>query len=286
MRSNFRTHVGQQKAIVDPRQTAVTDSSAPSASTIGQTVLTAFVPGRLPDAGAGVQCSSEPSSAVRTIVSFDAQPTRMAAISRKTPERVLDTAGMVPRRGSAGGRLVGEPFLPCVATGNRVRLDLRKWPMYRCHMASFPIAASSREVMRLLGLRLAGGRTKGSAPRAGTLADAVRGGLQLGAIDSLARSVSLPPARIIEALRIPPRTLARRRASKHLSAEESDRLSRMARTASTALAVFDDGARTGAWLITPNRALGGSTPLSLLDTDAGAALVDEVLARIQHGIAS
>lgn len=37
------------------------------------------------------------------------------------------------------------------------------------------------------------------------------------------------------------------------------------------------------WLRKPNRALGGRTPLSLLDTAPGAELVSDVLVRIEHG---
>lgn len=38
------------------------------------------------------------------------------------------------------------------------------------------------------------------------------------------------------------------------------------------------------WLTRPNRGFGGVTPLALLETDAGARDVENVLARIEHGI--
>ena len=41
-----------------------------------------------------------------------------------------------------------------------------------------------------------------------------------------------------------------------------------------------------AWLKADNAALGGITPLSLLDTDIGAHQVAEVLVRLDHGIFS
>jgi len=40
------------------------------------------------------------------------------------------------------------------------------------------------------------------------------------------------------------------------------------------------------WLGRANRALGGNTPLSLLDTEIGARQVEEVLARIDSGMYS
>lgn len=43
---------------------------------------------------------------------------------------------------------------------------------------------------------------------------------------------------------------------------------------------------TAAWLSAPNDALSGESPLSLLDTDAGVRLVEEVLTRIEFGVYS
>jgi len=40
------------------------------------------------------------------------------------------------------------------------------------------------------------------------------------------------------------------------------------------------------WLGLENRALGGATPLSLLDTDIGAQAVRDVLGRIEYGVYS
>lgn len=38
------------------------------------------------------------------------------------------------------------------------------------------------------------------------------------------------------------------------------------------------------WLKSPNAALGGATPLSLLDTDIGTESVMDTLGRIEHGV--
>jgi putative toxin-antitoxin system antitoxin component (TIGR02293 family) len=40
------------------------------------------------------------------------------------------------------------------------------------------------------------------------------------------------------------------------------------------------------WLRTPNTALRGETPISLLETDIGARMVERVLGRIEHGVIS
>ena len=40
------------------------------------------------------------------------------------------------------------------------------------------------------------------------------------------------------------------------------------------------------WLVIPNRALGGATPLSMLGTKTGAQAVEDVLGRIEYGVFS
>lgn len=83
------------------------------------------------------------------------------------------------------------------------------------------------------------------------------------------------------------RTLQRkRREAVALSADESDRLARLARLIVRAEQAFGDDDKAHGWLTRPNRALGGSRPLALLDSDAGALAVERVLGRIEHGIAS
>lgn len=83
------------------------------------------------------------------------------------------------------------------------------------------------------------------------------------------------------------RTLQRKRtAGTPLSPEESDRLARLARILVHAEETFGSPEKARGWLGGPNWALGGFKPLSLLDSDAGALAVDQILGRIQHGIPS
>ena len=89
------------------------------------------------------------------------------------------------------------------------------------------------------------------------------------------------------ALVLPRRTLAHRRARHEpLTAEESDRLVRVARLTALAEAVFGDEERAGRWLRKPKQSLDGQAPLDQLATEAGARLVEEALLRIDHGIAA
>lgn len=83
------------------------------------------------------------------------------------------------------------------------------------------------------------------------------------------------------------RTLQRKRAAHTaLSSDESDRLARLARIVVRAESALGSQQKARTWLVTPNRALDGSTPLNLLDSDAGTSAVEQILGRIEHGIFS
>jgi putative toxin-antitoxin system antitoxin component (TIGR02293 family) len=84
---------------------------------------------------------------------------------------------------------------------------------------------------------------------------------------------------------LPSSTLARRRRSKRLSPDESDRLYRVASAYRNALQLFE-GDRTAArrWLNEPAKALGGSSPIDYLDTEAGTEAVHDFILRLEHGV--
>ena len=89
------------------------------------------------------------------------------------------------------------------------------------------------------------------------------------------------------ALVLPRRTLAHRRArGEPLTAEESDRLVRVARLTALAETVFGEPERAWRWLRQAKRGLDGRAPLDQLATEAGARLVEESLVRIDHGLAA
>jgi putative toxin-antitoxin system antitoxin component (TIGR02293 family) len=112
----------------------------------------------------------------------------------------------------------------------------------------------------------------------------VRAGLPYAALSAVVSGFGLVPAEAGTILRIPDRTLARRKKEKRLSAEESDRLVRLARIAALAEEVLGSREKAARWLASENRALGGRTPLSDLDTDLGAEEVEAVLQHLAHGI--
>ncbi len=118
------------------------------------------------------------------------------------------------------------------------------------------------------------------------LRDAVRQGLPFSALEALTRQLEISPQQCSAVLGIPPRTVARRKEARQLNPQESDRLYRVARAASQAVAVLGSLDKARLWLKTPNRALGGDRPLDLLDTEIGARQVEDILLRLNYGIFS
>lgn len=117
--------------------------------------------------------------------------------------------------------------------------------------------------------------------------EAVKRGLPFKSLQALAVTLSLESEQEVAAVAgIAPRTFARRKASQTLSPEESDRLYRVARVMARAVDVLGNTEKAERWLKKPNQALGGDVPLQALDTDIGARLVEALLGRIEHGVAS
>lgn len=115
------------------------------------------------------------------------------------------------------------------------------------------------------------------------LARAVRDGLPFATLERLIAD-DIVDEREVEAHFIPRRTYYARRLKATLSREQSDLVVRLARTQATADEVFGDRTQAHLWLRERNGALGGQTPLALLDTEEGGRLVEAVLGRIAHGI--
>lgn len=118
------------------------------------------------------------------------------------------------------------------------------------------------------------------------LVRAIDRGLPARAVDEVLAAGLLEPAELYD-LVIPRRTLARRKeADQPLTPEESDRLTRVVRVLTRAEEAVGDVENARTWLRTENRALRGTRPLDLLESDAGARMVEAVLGRIEHGVYS
>lgn len=84
---------------------------------------------------------------------------------------------------------------------------------------------------------------------------------------------------------IPWRTLQHRRARREgLTIDESDRLLRVIRALSMTESVYATRAHSLDWLRRPNRHLGDRSPLSLVSTDTGIRMVEQLLGQIDEGM--
>jgi putative toxin-antitoxin system antitoxin component (TIGR02293 family) len=139
----------------------------------------------------------------------------------------------------------------------------------------------SRRVTALLGGPKVVGIGGGGAA---ALQSAVREGLPYGSFESVRKALRVGARELAAVLGVAPRTLARRKLDRHLSAIESDRLYRIAHVAMVAEEVLGSPDRARAWLRRSNRALGGELPIGLLDTEIGARRVEDVLLRLDAGV--
>jgi len=140
----------------------------------------------------------------------------------------------------------------------------------------------------------------------------IRKGIPWGVISHIKKEFNLPDEVIAQIIGVSCRTIARRRktvkipvkttrvavsgkprkrkanliALERLSPVESDRVYRFARIIALAEDVFEDKEEALEWLKSPQYGLGGLVPFDMLQTDAGAREVEELLVRIDYGILS
>ena len=89
----------------------------------------------------------------------------------------------------------------------------------------------------------------------------------------------------IDEVVIPSRTLQHRRSRREkLTVEESDRVLRLIRVLSLTESIYGSRERALNWLRKPHARLDGRTPLSLLKTDTGSRIVEELLIQIDEGM--
>ncbi len=97
----------------------------------------------------------------------------------------------------------------------------------------------------------------------------------------------LPASVIAKVLRLPRRTLARRKRAARLSGPESERLYRLAGLYERAASLFEgDASAARHWLQSPNRGLANITPLALAESEIGARAVEDLMGRLEHGVYS
>lgn len=133
---------------------------------------------------------------------------------------------------------------------------------------------------------LGGVRALGISRTPTTLSERVRSGFRFTSLEAFRQRYRISLEQLLELIDISERTMARRKLEKKLTRAESDRLYRVVRIAAQAEEVFGSPTQAERWLKEPNPALGGVTPLSQIDTDAGTQAVADILGRIEHGVFS
>jgi putative toxin-antitoxin system antitoxin component (TIGR02293 family) len=139
------------------------------------------------------------------------------------------------------------------------------------------LSAQSRyTVEKLLGIKTADNLK---------LAERVEAGFSFDALERLSKTTGLPLERLRVAVRITPRTLTRRKKEKKLSPEESDRLVSVSRLLAQTFELFEGNEEAGIrWFTSPNRALGGQSPLEVAATETGTREVENLIGRLEHGV--
>lgn len=113
----------------------------------------------------------------------------------------------------------------------------------------------------------------------------MRSGTPARTVPETAGRIGISNERLYEALRLPSSTIkARISKDQALAPAEQDRLYRVERVFGRAVQVLEDEDAARKWINRENRSLGGESPLSLLDTEAGYELVLDTLARIEYGV--
>jgi putative toxin-antitoxin system antitoxin component (TIGR02293 family) len=144
------------------------------------------------------------------------------------------------------------------------------------------MSTTLEEVARKLGGQPVLGRDVQSQA---DLALAVRRRLPLVALKGLAQAGLTEQE--IERFVIPQRTRRHRADRKQpLTIEESDRAVRLLRIQTVAEDTFGSKEKAHAWLRRPLSELGGETPLDTAQTDAGARVIETILAKIAWGAAA
>ena len=114
--------------------------------------------------------------------------------------------------------------------------------------------------------------------------DTIRSGVTARVVDDMVQYFAVPKTDIFRVLRTPESTAHKLiKENRPLDAAASERVVRVADITRLAEETFGGRDAATQWLKTANLALKGATPLSMLDTEPGAAEVRRILIAIAHG---
>lgn len=114
----------------------------------------------------------------------------------------------------------------------------------------------------------------------------VKNGLTKKDIEMLKQKASLDYDELAYLLSVTRATLINKKGDDKFSPVLSERIIAIADIYSYGLEVFDDNELLHDWIIQSNRALGGNTPFSLMNTQFGREEVRNIIGRIAYGVYS
>lgn len=119
------------------------------------------------------------------------------------------------------------------------------------------------------------------------MAARVEEGLPVADLVQFGKRAGFTTDELARLIHIPPRTYARRVASKsRLKIPEGERAVRLMRLFERAKQVFGTDENTRHWFNSRILALGRKTPLEFAQTEPGAREVENIIGRIEHGVFS
>ena len=114
----------------------------------------------------------------------------------------------------------------------------------------------------------------------------IKKGLPISAFEKIQRELEVSADTLASTVNIASRTLARRKKEGRFQPDESERVLRIASLFDRALQVLHNQNRVKLWFKSPQKGLGGKTPLEYADTEPGAREVEDLLGRLEHGVFS
>jgi len=114
----------------------------------------------------------------------------------------------------------------------------------------------------------------------------IKKGLPISAFEKIQRELDASADTLASTVNIATRTLARRKKEGRFHSDESERVLRIASLFDRALQVLHSQNRVQLWFKSPQKGLGGQTPLEYADTEPGAREVEDLLGRLEHGVFS
>src|ERR1700687_2751025 len=143
---------------------------------------------------------------------------------------------------------------------------------------------ASRQSLRY---RLRGSTLGLAAANPAELIQQLERGFSFKTLQTFESRSGLALSRLAATIGIPQRTLARRKVSRRLTPDESERLLRISAIFEDAVYIFQGDVTAAVnWLTPPRKALGDRAPLTYARPEPGAREVENLIGRLEHGIFS